>query len=154
MQNQDTLLSFLVLSSTGCLPTISSVVGRHCIFLLYASYNPPLNVRSVYLDIFKAFDRVMHAASYKLKQCVVSSQLLSVIQSFLQDRKNRIVLNAKCFNCKTFWQMYPIRCTSTSIFSCVHQNSYYVSEIYFKGFLLMIHPCLQLCMNSLRLQKK
>ena len=46
------------------------------------------NVRSVYLDISKAFDRVWHdGLIYKLKRCSVSGKLLSLIQSFLKDRK-------------------------------------------------------------------
>ena len=59
--------------------------------------NPPLDVRSVYLDISKAFDRVWHEGLiYKLKRCGVSGQLLSLIQSFLDGRKQRTVLNGQC----------------------------------------------------------
>ena len=55
--------------------------------------NPPLNVRSLYLDISKAFDWVWNGGLiYKLKRCGVSGQLL-LIQSFLKDRKQRTVLN-------------------------------------------------------------
>ena len=44
----------------------------------------------------KAFDRVWHdGLIYKLKRCGVSGQLLSLIQSFLSDRKQRTVLNGK-----------------------------------------------------------
>ena len=59
----------------------------HTIFkALYC--HPPLDVRSVYLDISKAFDRVWHnGLLYKLKRCGVSGQLLLLIQSFLKDRK-------------------------------------------------------------------
>ena len=61
--------------------------------------NPPLDVRSVYLDISKAYDRVWHdGLIYKLKQCGVSGQLLSLIRSFLKDRKQRTVLNGQCPN--------------------------------------------------------
>ena len=57
------------------------------------------DVRSVYLDISKAFDRVWHdGLIYKLKRCGVSGKLLSLIQSFLKDRKQRTVLNGKCSN--------------------------------------------------------
>ena len=39
--------------------------------------NPTLNVRSVYLDISKAFDSVWHQGLiYKLHQCAVSGKLL------------------------------------------------------------------------------
>ena len=61
--------------------------------------NPPLDVRSVYLDISKAFDRVWHdGLLYKLKRCGVSGQLLFLIQSFLKDRKQRTVLNGQSSN--------------------------------------------------------
>ena len=58
--------------------------------------NPTLDVRSVYLDISKAFDRVGHQGLiYKLHQFGVSGKLLLLMQSFLSDRKQRTVLNGK-----------------------------------------------------------
>ena len=61
--------------------------------------NPPLDARSVYLDISKAFDKVWHdCLIYKLTQCGVSGQILHLIKSFLNDRKQRTVLNGKCSN--------------------------------------------------------
>ena len=58
--------------------------------------NPPLDVRSVYLDISKAFDRVWHEGLiFKLRRCGVSDKLLLLIQSFLTDRKQHTVLNGK-----------------------------------------------------------
>ena len=58
--------------------------------------NPPLDVRSVYLDISKAFDRVWHdGLVHKLERCGVSGQLLSLSRSFLKDRKQQTVLNGK-----------------------------------------------------------
>ena len=57
--------------------------------LLSITCNPPLDVRSVYLDISKAFDRIWHdGLIYKLKRCGVSGQLLFLIQSFLKDRNS------------------------------------------------------------------
>ena len=50
--------------------------------------NPPLDVRSVYLDISKAFDRLWHdELIYKLQRYGVSGSLLSLVKSFLKDRK-------------------------------------------------------------------
>ena len=58
--------------------------------------NSTLDVRSVYLEISKAFDRVWHEGLiFKLRRCGVSGQLLSLIQNFLADRKQRTVLNGK-----------------------------------------------------------
>ena len=58
--------------------------------------NPPLDVRSVYLDISKAFDRVWHEGLvYKLRRCGVSGNILSLIKDFLANHKQRMVLNGK-----------------------------------------------------------
>ena len=58
--------------------------------------NPPLDVRSVYLDISKAFDRVWHEGLlYKLRRNGISGRLLLLIESFLANRKQRTVLNGK-----------------------------------------------------------
>ena len=68
----------------------------HTIFKAF-DCNPPLDVRSVYLDISKAFDRVWHdGLIYKLKRCGVSGQLHSLVESFLKNRKQRTVLNGQC----------------------------------------------------------
>ena len=59
--------------------------------------NPPCDVRSVYLDISKAFDRVWHdGLLYKLERYGISGQLLFLVKSFLTDRKQRTVLNEQC----------------------------------------------------------
>ena len=61
--------------------------------------NPPFDVRSVYLDVFKAFDWVWHdGLIYELKRCGVPGMLLSILQSFLKDRKQRTVLDGQCSN--------------------------------------------------------
>ena len=77
--------------------TVNQMISiTHTIFEAF-DCNPPLDVRSVYLDISKAFDRVWHdGLVYKLKRCGVSGQLLFIIQSFLKDRKQRTVLNGHC----------------------------------------------------------
>ena len=79
--------------------TVSQLISiTHTIFKAF-DCNPSLDVRSVYLDISKAFDRVWHdGLIYKLKRCGVSGKLLSLIQSFLKDRKQRTVLHGKCSN--------------------------------------------------------
>ena len=76
--------------------TVNQLISiTHTIFKAF-DCNPPLNVRSVYLDISKAFDRVWHEGLvYKLKRCGVSGQFLSLIQSFFKDRKQRTVLNGQ-----------------------------------------------------------
>ena len=59
--------------------------------------NPPLDVRSVYLDISKAFDRVWHdGLIFKIQRCGISGNLLNVLTSFLSERQQRTVVNGNC----------------------------------------------------------
>ena len=67
----------------------------HSIFEAF-DCNPTLEVRSVYLDISKAFDRVWHEGLiYKLKRCGVTGNLLQLLQHFLLNRQQRTVLNGQ-----------------------------------------------------------
>ena len=51
-------------------------------------------VRSVFLDISKAFDKVWHEGLiFKLKQNGVCGSLLTLIENYLSGRKQRVVLN-------------------------------------------------------------
>ena len=53
-----------------------------------------LDVRAVFLDISKAFDQVWHdGLIFKLKQNGVSGSLLMFFQNYLNNRKQRVVLN-------------------------------------------------------------
>ena len=50
----------------------------------------------MFLDLSKAFDRVWHdGLMYKMECCGISGNLHALIQSFLSDRKQRVVLNGK-----------------------------------------------------------
>ena len=104
-QTYDSLYSHLVSckvldpNQSGFRPedsTVNQLLSiTHTIFQAF-DCNPPLDVRSVYLDISKACDRVWHdGLIYKLKRCGVSGQLLLLIQSFLRGRKRRTVLNGQ-----------------------------------------------------------
>ena len=94
------------------------------VHMVFSSFDcsPPMDVRSVYLDISKAFDRVWHEGLiYKLRSCVVSGNLLSLLQSFLHNRKQRTVLNGRTskwgpisaseFNKVLFWAISSSFCT-------------------------------------------
>ena len=61
---------------------------------IYKSFDDGYEVRGVFLDISKAFDKVWHnGLIYKLKQNGVSGDLLNLIIDFLDARKQRVVLN-------------------------------------------------------------
>ena len=58
--------------------------------------NPPLEVRSVFLDISKAFDKVWHEGLiYKIKSMGVSGQLLNLLENYLTNRLQRVLLNGQ-----------------------------------------------------------
>ena len=68
-----------------------------------ASEDPKfLEVRAVFLDISKAFDKVWHdGLIFKLKQNGVSDSLLMFFQNYLNNRKQRVVLNGSYSSYKT-----------------------------------------------------
>ena len=61
--------------------------------------NPSLEVCGVFLDLSKVFDRVWHEALlYKLKNSRINGNLPDLIESFLHNRCQRIVLNGQFSN--------------------------------------------------------
>ena len=61
---------------------------------IYHSLDNGLEVRGVFLDISKAFDKVWHEGLIlKLNQYGISENLLRLIKRFLKDRKQGVVLN-------------------------------------------------------------
>ena len=58
-----------------------------------------LDVRGVFLDISKAFDRVWHEGLiYKLSCIGIEGKALKILQSFLDNRYQRVVLNGQSSN--------------------------------------------------------
>ena len=54
----------------------------------------PLQLRAVFLDISKAFDKVWcEGLIVKLKKNGISDSLLKLFQNYLHNRKQRVVLN-------------------------------------------------------------
>ena len=63
---------------------------------IYSSFDECLEVRSVLLDISKAFDKVWHDdIFFKLTQNGISENLLNLLHDFLNERKQRVVLNGQ-----------------------------------------------------------
>ena len=63
---------------------------------IYQSFDDNLEVKAVFLDISKAFDKVCHRGLiYKLKQNGISGNILNTIIDFLSFRKQRVVLNGQ-----------------------------------------------------------
>ena len=71
--------------------TVNQLISiTHAIFKAF-DCDPPLDVRSMYLHISKALNRVWHDGFIcKLKRCGVSGQLLTLIESFLKDQNSEL----------------------------------------------------------------
>ena len=77
--------------------------GDSCIYQLlsitheiYQSFDNGFEVRAIFLDISKAFDKVWHKGLiFKLKQNWVTGDLLNILTDFLKERNQRFVLNGQ-----------------------------------------------------------
>ena len=58
--------------------------------------NPSLETRGVFLDMSKAFDKVWHdGLLYKLKCLGVKGSFYNILNNYLQNRKQKVVLNGQ-----------------------------------------------------------
>ena len=56
-----------------------------------------LEVRGIFLDISKAFDKEWHdGLIFKPHQNGISGEMINILEDFLSDRKQRVVLNSQC----------------------------------------------------------
>ena len=79
--------------SDSCINQLLAIT--HEIFKAF-DCNPPLEIRSVFLDISKAFDKVWHEGLiYKIKSMGISGELLNLLENYLTDRYQRVVLNGQ-----------------------------------------------------------
>ena len=63
---------------------------------IYKSFDESFEVREVFLDISKAFDRVWHDdLIFKPQENEISGKLLLRLKDFLKSRKQRVVLNGQ-----------------------------------------------------------
>ena len=58
--------------------------------------NPPADVRGVFLDIFKVFNKKWHKSLlFKLKSYGAEGNLLSALKCYVINREQRVVLNCQ-----------------------------------------------------------
>ena len=63
---------------------------------IFISFDDGLEVRSAFLDISNAFDKVWYEGLiFKLKQNGISSEFLQILSDFLSNRKQRVVFNGQ-----------------------------------------------------------
>ena len=79
--------------------------------------------RAVFLDISKAFDKVWHdGLIFKLKSGGISEPLLVLIDSYLSNRKQRVVLNGKSSNWSSICPGVPLGSVLGPLFFLVYIN--------------------------------
>ena len=90
-------ISFISKNQSGfrpidsCINQLLSITHEIC-----QSFDGNLEVRAVFLDISKAFDKIWHKGLiFKLKQNGTSDKILNIITDFLSFRKQRVVLNGQ-----------------------------------------------------------
>ena len=79
--------------SDSCIYQLLSITHK-----IYSSFDasPSLEVRGVFLDISKAFDKVWHEGLiFKLQSIGISANLLNLIANFLNNRFQRVLLNGQ-----------------------------------------------------------
>ena len=61
------------------------------------AFDKGLEVRGIFLDISKAFDKVWHGGLvFNLRQNGINGDIINILQEFLRNRKQRVVLNGHC----------------------------------------------------------
>ena len=80
----------------SCINQLFSITNE-----IFQSPDEEFEVRGVFLDISKAFDKEWHKGLiFKLSQNGISGNLLGILSDFLSDRKQRLVLNGQ----KLVWE--------------------------------------------------
>ena len=75
----------------SCINQLLSITHK-----IYKSFDDGLEVRGIFFDISKAFDKVWYnGLLYKLKQNGISGKLFDIITDFLNFRKQRVLLNGQ-----------------------------------------------------------
>ena len=61
------------------------------------AFDKALEVRGIFRDTSKAFDKVWHdGLIFKLRQNGIRGDIINILQDFLRNRKQRVVLNGQC----------------------------------------------------------
>ena len=63
---------------------------------IYTPFDDGFQVRSIFLDISKAFNKVWHEGTiFKFHQSGISDDLLNILSDFLRNRKQRVTFNGQ-----------------------------------------------------------
>ena len=94
----------------------------HNIFIKFDA-NPFLEVRGIFLNLSKAFDRVWHKGLiHKLKNNGIDGNFLSLIKSFLHNRYQRVVFNGQSSKWQNVNARVPKRPVLGPLFFLIYIN--------------------------------
>ena len=116
---------------------------------IYKSFdcNPPWEVREIFLDISKAFDRVCHdRLLYKIKSFGVFHTPLKLIEHFLSNRYRNLVLKGQSSSWAEVSAWVPQGSILDPWFFLIIVTILAVDYHQQPNFLLMIHTFSQWCM--------
>ena len=85
-------------SQSGFLPGNSCIAQLSIIHEIQTvlDENPTVDVRGVFLDLSKAFDKFWHnGIIFKLKAYGVHGELLLLLKNYVENREQRVVLNGQ-----------------------------------------------------------
>ena len=90
---------------------------------IYKSFsNDGLEVRSIFLDIPKAFEKVWHeGVIFKLKQNDISGDLLNILRDFLSNSKQRVILNGQVSTWTSVAARVPQRSKLDPLLSLIYE---------------------------------
>ena len=95
MYNHFTSNNLITKNQSGFRPNDSVTNQLICLVdTIHSSLDINLDVRSVFLDMSKAFDKEWHEGLlFKLKQNGINGKLLNLLKSYLTNRNQRVLLN-------------------------------------------------------------
>ena len=101
-----------------CIKQLFSITHEIC-----KSFDEVFDVRGVYFDISKPFERVWHVSLiFKLQKNGISGKLLLLLKYFLKSRKQRVVLNGQHLSWKDVNASVPQRSILGTLFILVYIN--------------------------------